>query len=78
MPQRREHRGTFDCVDKDGQVYVVKYYVTVDPSEARGGVFDHDGTHELVCDGKRLDYIVKGHYQTLDGVELRTDDPRAP
>lgn len=78
MSKRREHRGTFDCVDKDGKVHAVKYYAIVDSEETRGGVFDNDGAHELVCEGRRVDYIAKGHYQTMDGVELKTDDPRAP
>ena len=78
MSRRREHRGTFNCVDKDGNVHAVKYYVTLDPAEARGGVFNQEGVHEFTCNGKPIDYIAKGHYQTHDGVELVTDDPRAP
>ena len=78
MSKRREHRGSYDCLDKEGQVHVVKYYAIVDSSETRGGIFDREGEHELLCEGERVDYIAKGHYQTLDGVEIKTDDPRAP
>ena len=75
---RREYRGSYECNGSDGRIRTVKNFVSVDVVGLRSDGVTTDGVSELHCEGEIVTRLEKGHYQSVAGLHLKTDDPGAP
>lgn len=75
---RSEYRGSFDCEASDGRVRTIKHFVNVVDVGSRSRGETKDGLGEIHCEGEVVHHVKKGHYQTMAGINITTDDPNAP
>jgi len=77
-----EHTGTFTAHSEDGQEFTVFIFTDYHEGRTSSGPHRVEGLKEMrTSDGEHVNWIEKGKYQVIIGVEtlaIFSDDPNAP
>ena len=79
MPKRTKRIGEFVAHDPTGREYVICAWQDIIEERTFDGVCVIPGMKSLTLrNGEKINRVSKGHYETLHGQTLTSNDPEAP